>query len=269
MVRRPIRRFSVVIPTMQRSKYLAPLVEMYCAHRLVGEVIIINNVVEPLPFEHPKLRVLQQEGNIYVNPAWNAGAEAAREDLLIISNDDIWFNPSLVDTVEKFLRLPVGIVGPSFSSMNRPTDGRVVFLPAYRLPHGFGTLMFLRKDHYVPIPEDVLIVRGDDWLFEQQRHRNFQIFGAQIGTHWSITSARSEFDGIKERDRELYQAKYKSNAHANRFRLEHGALLAARSLWRTFKRMGTWRGFHHPGARMGSQKEQVKDPGRRAERSHE
>lgn len=229
----PKAKFSVIIPTMQRSEYLQPLLAMYCASDLVGEVIVINNVAEPLLFEDSKLRVLQQQHNIFVNPAWNAGAAAAEEDLLIISNDDIWFNPALLKWVEWFLRLPVGIVGPAFSSMNRPRDGRPMFLPAYRLPHGFGTLMFLRREDYVPIPNDLLIMRGDDWLFGKQRRRNFQIFGVRIGTHWSITSARSEFDNAKEQDVDIYESKYQSSDYIDRYRLEYAILNRVKDLIRT------------------------------------
>lgn len=213
-------RFSVIIPTMQRSGHLRPLVDMYCAHDLVGEVIIINNVTDPLVFDDPKVRVLQQERNIYVNPAWNLGAAHALEKWLIISNDDIWFKPSLIDHVERVLRWPVGMVGPSWSAMNGTRDGHPRFIPAYRLPHGFGTLMFLRKADYLPIPEELLVMGGDDWLFEHQVHRNLQFVGARIGTQWSLTSARPEFDPIKQRDRENFRDRYHSPDYFERYAWE-------------------------------------------------
>lgn len=246
------RRFSVVIPTMQKSKHLEPLVAMYCAHELVGEVIVINNVLTPLSFDHPKVKLLQQDQNIFVNPAWNLGAAEAREELLVISNDDIWFSPQVLNIVERVLRWPVGIVGPSWQTINGRANGRPWFVPAYRLPHGFGTLMFLRSADYVPIPDDLLILGGDDWLFEHQSHRNLQFLGARVGTQWSLTSARPEFDVTKQRDSELFRAKYHTDAYSHRFRREVLVLDSAKRLYRsllsplTRQRSGGQRGQQRP-----------------------
>lgn len=212
--------FSVVIPTMQKSPYLDALVESYCNHELVGEVLIVNNVDTPLPYSNPKVRVLQQAGNIYVNPSWNLGARESREELLVISNDDIWFDTRLIDVVARLLQLPVGIVGPSWQAMNSRRSRVPFFLPVYRLPAGFGTLMFLRKSNYVPIPEDLLINAGDNWLFDQQHRRNLQIWGISIGTEWSQTSSESRFSEQKRRDSQLYRTEYAGTGKNDRYRLE-------------------------------------------------
>ena len=74
--------FSVIIPTLQRAKELHELVEMCAAHPRVLEVLVINNAPEPLVWDSPKVRVLQQAENIYVNPAWNLGAREARGEYL-------------------------------------------------------------------------------------------------------------------------------------------------------------------------------------------
>ncbi len=64
----PLPVFSVVIPTLQRSPDLHPLIEQCAAHPLVLEVLIINNSTDPLTSESSKVRVIQQDENIYVNP---------------------------------------------------------------------------------------------------------------------------------------------------------------------------------------------------------
>ena len=50
--------FSVIIPTLQRSDRLSPLVELYGEHDLVDEVIIINNAGTPLDAGGPKVGAL-------------------------------------------------------------------------------------------------------------------------------------------------------------------------------------------------------------------
>lgn len=116
-------------------------------------------------------------------------------------------------------RWPVGIVGPSWSAMNGVRDGRPRFVPAHRMPPGFGTLMFTRADSSVRIPDGLLILGGDDLLFEQQTHRDLQMVGARIGTQWSLTSPRADFDATKERDREVLRAK----SHTGRTRTGSGS----------------------------------------------
>lgn len=135
--------FSVIIPTLQKSSRLRPLVDLYCSHGLVGEVIIINNAPEPLVHDHPKVRILQQEQNIYVNPAWNMGAREARHPLLAISNDDILPSPRIIAAAARLLKFPVGIIGPSSDSFTRERDGVPWWRPVYLRPGGFGTLMWL------------------------------------------------------------------------------------------------------------------------------
>ncbi len=49
--------------------------------------------------------------------------------------------------------------------------------------------MFLRRDNYIPIPEDMKIWYGDDWLFYRQRGRNFSLASAGIKTETSVSSA--------------------------------------------------------------------------------
>ena len=93
----PSGRFSVVIPTLQRSDDLDAIVKQCAAHPLVFEVLVINNSPRPLVWESAKVRVLQQERNIYVNPAWNLGAREARGEFLAIVNDDVRFDDLAFD----------------------------------------------------------------------------------------------------------------------------------------------------------------------------
>ena len=214
------RRFSVVIPTLQRSHRLAPLVEMYCAHDLVGEVIIVNNAPGPLPFDHAKVRVLQQDHNLYVNQAWNLGVSLAREQLLIISNDDILFEPAVINAAALVLRLPVGIVGPEPGAIGREVGRRIWFLPAYERTRGFGTLMFLRTADFVPIPADMRIWAGDDWLFHHQRRRNLRMKGVCIETEMGTTSGHPEFWNLKYDDLAAYHADHRTEAYEKRYWLD-------------------------------------------------
>lgn len=193
--------YSVVIPTLGLSDRFDELLTRYLRHRLVGEVIVVNNAPHrPVERRHRKLRVLAQKTNIFVNPAWNLGAARARHDRLILSNDDILFNTRLLDALHPLLTSGVGIIGPGRSCFDRPTGPPRLAFAATR-GWGFGTLMVMRTDAYRPIPEDIKIWSGDNWLFHHQAAPNYRILGFPIDTRMSTTSRRPEFETQKHADK--------------------------------------------------------------------
>ncbi|PFH07179.1 glycosyl transferase family 2 [Micrococcaceae bacterium JKS001869] len=195
--------FSVIIPTLQRAAELHELVEMCAAHPLVLEVLVINNAPAPLRWESPKVRVLQQAQNIYVNPAWNLGAREARGEYLAILNDDVMFAPRLLDDVARHLRRPfVGLIGVGEAAINADGagKGRTTFAPSFTRTTGYGMAMFLQRSGYVPVPEDMLIWHGDDWLYTHQRSLNWELRGTPVLTEVSVTSGDPAFRALLGED---------------------------------------------------------------------
>lgn len=193
-------RISVVIPTLQRAPQLEALVRACAAHPRIAEVIVVNNATAPLDFSYEGVRVLQQEGNIFVNPAWNLGVEHATADLVALVNDDLTVDPRLWDRIPRWLSLPfVGIVGADGTHANRPGDRRLRLRPATydHVRTGFGMLMAMRRKDYVPVPSGPLIWGGDDWLFQSQRRPNWVFRGAGLETDMSTTSGSPEFSRLR------------------------------------------------------------------------
>ncbi|MDN5692189.1 MAG: glycosyltransferase [Micrococcaceae bacterium] len=191
-----------MIPTLQRSVELHPLVAMCAAHPLVTEVLVVNNATVPLEWDSPKVRVLQQKQNIYVNPAWNLGARVARGEFLAIINDDVLFDPEVFDYTHRLLRLPwVGMVGFDGVFMNRGPAPLTHRLATYEhVALGFGMFMALRTSEYTPIPEDMLIWGGDDWLFLKSPRPNFVLHGGDFATEVSVTSSSPEFQELRKKE---------------------------------------------------------------------
>lgn len=189
-------KFSVVIPTLQRSPDLWPLVEELSAHPLVHEVLVINNVLEPLSWPSAKVRVLQQQKNIFVNPAWNLGAREAAAEYLAFVNDDVRLSPELLHEAHRLLRRPwVKMVGVDVSYRAR----RKVRLagPAHT-SLGFGVFMALRRSEYVPIPGDLLIWGGDDYLFWTRSWPPLVLMGeGLVKTDMGATTGSEEFQRIR------------------------------------------------------------------------
>lgn len=193
--------FSVIIPTLQRAKELHELVEMCAAHPRVLEVLVINNAPEPLHWGSPKVRLLQQAENIYVNPAWNLGAREARGKFLAIINDDVLFDPGLLDLAARGLqRRGVGLIGIGPGSL-RQDEGKPRLVPTFTRTPGYGVALFLRRERWTPIPEDMLIWYGDDWVFTRQRQLNWAVEGLPVRTDMSVTSSDAKFSPLLEADR--------------------------------------------------------------------
>lgn len=205
----------MVIPTLQRSAMLLPLVDLYARHELVGEVLVINNAVEPLHWASPKVRVLQQNANIYVNPAWNLGASEARFEYLIFSNDDIAVEARMLDATAAQLGSEQGMISACSRCVNRRRPRGLYFTPSFRRAYGTGIWFAMAKAAYVPIPPDLLIYCGDDWLFYRQHGRtNALLHGARIRTVMSTTSGDEAFSPIRESDVATYLTSYVSSGSA-------------------------------------------------------
>lgn len=197
--------FTVVIPTLQRAPGLRSLVLRCAEHPSVREVLVVNNAPEPLPVTHPRLRVLQQGTNIFVNPAWNLGAREARGSLLAIVNDDVEFEDEALTHAAGILRRGFfGIVGPDLSTFSDDGSGRISHrLARHDAPRRrFGTFMCLRRTDYVPVPDELRIWGGDDWLIAQQRRPPAALIRTRFRTDMSTTTRAEEFQRLFEQERE-------------------------------------------------------------------
>lgn len=177
---RPKGQFSAVIPTMWRCPELfEQLLNNLNQHQLVDEIIIINNDVVKTPdwgvLSSSKIRMLNQAENIKVNPAWNLGASMSTNDYIAIINDDIIFDVNAFERVRDVLDVDsIGVVGTiaGEAEFNQPVNDKMKiqfmeWTPGFNL-HGFGQLMFFRKDHWVPIPQGFDIYFGDDAIIHNQ-----------------------------------------------------------------------------------------------------
>lgn len=188
--------FTVIVPTLQRSPRLAEVLDRCLEHPLVLEVIVINNAGTPIDREHPKLRVLDQGRNIFVNPAWNLGAREARGELLAIVNDDVLFEDEALTRAARILRRGVfGIVGPDRSTFHPGAGGRI----GHRLARPdattryYGTFLCLRRRDYRPVPAELKIWGGDDWLVTMSPRPPAVLIRTPFVTDMSTTSRAPEF----------------------------------------------------------------------------
>lgn len=149
---------SVIIPTLWRPSFFKQTLDKLCKHKKVEEIIIISNSEPNVRIQHPKIKILQQKGNIGVNPAWNLGVSVAKCDDVLILNDDLKFDLSFIDECIKN-KDKYAIQSINFDSQE--TKHKTITTRSL----GFGCCFFMNKKDYTKIPEDLLIYFGDDWLF--------------------------------------------------------------------------------------------------------
>ncbi len=205
--------FSVIMPTLWRvPKITLRSMELLCRNEHIGEIVVISNGPTNLTFSSPKVRILQQEENIYVNPAWNLGAREARFPNLMILNDDGLLADEAVTFMAGIAMEHYGVIGLSEQSIldweeNKPMHPqRTGIAISKRMNFGFGGCLFLHKSRYIEIPNDLKIYYGDSFLYDKNRQLGNVnlVLNTQLQTINHSTSGEPQFSPIKEADRKLF-----------------------------------------------------------------
>ena len=195
---------SVVMPTMWRSDRTKDLIESLCSSECVSEVIIIDNDKDNRPdFEMPeKVVLLEQDQNIFVNPAWNLGVSESKEDHLCIINDDLTMDcESIFPTIKKLMNhIPcIGIHSRSYSY----EEDDVLMFRGHDIGRGWGCCIFLDKNRWVDIPEQLKIWFGDNWIAKTYKECASVVF--PIKTEMSTTSNSKDLSDIIKKDVEEWK----------------------------------------------------------------
>ena len=197
---------SVIIPTMWKADVFKVMIPLLLDHDKIGEVIIIDNDVSArfsdLP-NHSKIKLLGQKENIYVNAAWNLGAETSLFDKLCIMNDDVVFDINVFDYLYDKITEKIGTIGPGNSSIKhfylKSPNLHLEVLDKLSVTNsdftrGYGTLLFLHKNNYLKIPDELVVDFGDAFLYDYnslQKRQNYKIVDFCIKTKMCTTSSSS------------------------------------------------------------------------------
>jgi hypothetical protein len=204
-----ICKFSVIVPTMWRPPGFHAFLCRLCESPDVDEVIIIDNAPkaappDPLDLSHEKIVRLRQEKNIFVNPAWNLGVSVSRNEKLCLLNDDLEFDLGAFGYVSRCME-SCGLIG---LDVKRP-GGTFRLVPTTTRPFGFGTMMFLEKSHYVPVPRFLKVWCGDDYLFQSNQLKgrtNYVLAGAGHNVQQSVSVTASTIPRkMLRREKQLYR----------------------------------------------------------------
>jgi hypothetical protein len=170
----------------------------------VGEIILIDNDKSKRPAKitnTDKIRIIEQEKNIYVNPSWNLGVELANYQNICISNDDLVWDVNVLPLILENIGL--GIIGQGTSNYFEG-ETELSIIPITERNWGWGCCFFLEKRNWIPIPPQLLVAYGDDWLIS--KIKPYQINGTIVETEphpWGLsrTASKNEFVNISFEDK--------------------------------------------------------------------
>ena len=166
--------FSVIIPTMwQINNYFSHMIKIYEDNPFINEIIIIDNNPESKPDfidGISKIKLLSKGYNTYINPAWNWGVSESKNDKLIIANDDIIidskvFHKSLEMISEKLDEGNITIWNKHNPNELKTENNLEIEETGNKLIYGNGIIFFTNKKYYKPIPNELKLYFGDNFIF--------------------------------------------------------------------------------------------------------
>ncbi len=192
--------FSVVIPTMWRSMRLLGMLHRLYNSDHVDEIIIIDNDKDSrFSFDNKKIKLLEQDENIFVNPAWNLGVNECKNENICILNDDVTFNVDEVfsSATQVLSDHPSSCLGVHPLSYKEYNDS-IKVAEGSAIGQGWGCCIFLNKENWVEIPDQIKIWFGDNWIVNN--HEKCFSAAFKIFTEMSTTSSMDSLNNVIKKD---------------------------------------------------------------------
>lgn len=198
---------SVIIPTLWKPEGFLERLEEISKNSFVGEIILIDNSTLNIDTSHiSKINHIKENQNTYVIPAWNKGVKLAKYDKLLIVNDDVETDWSIIDITYPHITEDKGLIGAG-SNCWQGNDGEPQLNPISVMPSCYACLFFIHKNSYIEIPE-MRVHYGDNWIFDYLRFKgksNYEILNWDMGGDSEQTSGLEEFNPIKQQDLIIYR----------------------------------------------------------------
>jgi hypothetical protein len=211
------------IQSVEDCEYpLSKMLPILDNHSLIDEIIIINNDDAKCPewFSSTKWNHVVEINcgrNIYVNPAWELGIRAAKNDKICLMNDDVWWDKSqpLLETLHDEVVPEKGCIGLDnscyFTIVNNSEKIKVKDVKYLREEDswmlGYGCLMFLNRKNFKPFPPNLSIYYGDYVINKTHMDEgkiSRGIFDFAVRTNSASTTSSEEFNPIKEKDLQVF-----------------------------------------------------------------
>jgi len=212
-----MKKWSVVIPTLWKSDYIHQQLKEYVQSDLISEIILIDNSNQYSDFYDKKLnklKLIQPHKNLFVNPSWNLGVIESTSEYVIIANDDIVWDVSQLNNFDLQIFEKYNVLGQCPSNyrdqknidfVKKIDKQNFVYRKIDKIrPHGWGCLMLVRKKDWKPIPSQLKIWFGDDWLINKSGLSTGIIQNLFIGGEKNASEDNQNFS-IRMGDSDMYR----------------------------------------------------------------
>lgn len=176
---------DVIIPTMWHEEKFTDYLNEYCEYKNLGIIYLIDNQKSKRPhndiLNHPKVKIICHNKNIYVNPAWNEGYYRSSSDIICLLNDDIFVDEEIFNFISKLDMSNIDIIGSylkgsidNYHIVEHPDNKEELIKlkvnkkqPIGGQSYAFGVCMFIKRSSYKEIPSLYKIWFGDDYLIQR------------------------------------------------------------------------------------------------------
>jgi hypothetical protein len=199
-------KYSIIIPTLWKSNRIHKLLFDLIDCEFVDEIILIDNAGRYFEYYEAldKVKLIQVEENIYVNPAWNLGIKVAKNELVALINDDINFDSNILGLIGKDILDSYGIVGMGQGNYKDLIDEeRGPYLEVWKPgvdDWGWGCFIMLNRKYWIDIPNDIKIWYGDNIIKDVNPTPKSILRNFKVETEMSTTSDEAEWDARKKQD---------------------------------------------------------------------
>ena len=211
---------SVIVPTMWKANYFFfNMLQILEASDYVKEVIIIDNNPNECPKEEiqkfSKITLFTAGKNLYFNRAINVGVELSSEEILCFLNDDVIFDMKVLEFVSKNIQKEHGMISPHPKYFNRINENQELIKvlklePTKKELDGFGCTMFVLRENFVRIPQEIVFHWGDVFMYrmhEKLGRVNQTLHNWVVATPMRVTTAAvPEIGDIIKRDWEVAES---------------------------------------------------------------
>ena len=205
-----MNKYTVIIPTLWKSNRIHKLLFDLIKCDYVDEIILIDNAGKYFEYYEAldKVKLVQVEENIYVNPAWNLGIKVSKNNLIALVNDDINFDTNVFGVIDENVLNQFGIIGMGEGNYKEQIDDRKgpfldVWTPGVN-DWGWGCMILLNKKNWIDIPEDIKIWYGDNIIKDINPSPKACLRNFKVETEMSTTSDEKEWDEVKKKDYENF-----------------------------------------------------------------
>jgi hypothetical protein len=199
-------KYSVRIPTLWKSNRIGKLLFDLVKCEFVDEIILIDNGGKFFEYFEAldKLKLVQVDENMYVNPSWNLGVKIATNNQIALLNDDINFDPNIFGLINSDTLSNYGIIGMGEGNYKDEIDEeRGPYIDVWKPginDWGWGCFIMFDKKYWIDIPENIKIWYGDNFIKDRNPAPKGILRNFKVETEMSTTSDEPIWDERKKED---------------------------------------------------------------------